>query len=86
MPKWNLRDILGTCLGNSPSHAENAALILNPSTGHVSPQYNLAFDDDFTTVKRVRSGTVPQNWQDIFSKSSESSTSEDCNLSQKWFR
>ena len=35
----------------SPSHAKSVALVLNPRTGLVSPQFHIRFDDDFDMVK-----------------------------------
>ena len=49
-PKWKQRARLGIYLGPSPSHARTVALILNPRTGHVSPQFHMKFDDFFETV------------------------------------
>ena len=46
-PKWDPRTRLGIYVGRSPYHAGSVALVLNPRTGHVSPQYHLVFDDDF---------------------------------------
>ena len=34
----------------SPNQARSVALILNPTTGLVSPQYHIKFDDTFETV------------------------------------
>jgi hypothetical protein len=31
-------------------------------TGHISPQFHVVYDDDFTTVPYVRSATVPPHW------------------------
>ena len=50
VPKWKQRARLGIYLGPSPSHACAEALILNPHTGHVSPQFHVKFDDFFETV------------------------------------
>ena len=50
LPKWKQRARLGIYLGPSPSHARTVALILNPRTGHVSPQFHVKFDDFFETV------------------------------------
>ena len=33
-----------------PNHARSIALVLNPRTGHVSPQFHVKFDDFFKTV------------------------------------
>ena len=45
LPKWSSRSRLGVYLGASPNHARSVALILNPRTGHVSPQFHVKFDD-----------------------------------------
>ena len=37
LPKWEPRSRIGIYLGRSPAHAGNVALVLNPSSGHVSP-------------------------------------------------
>ena len=50
-PKWEPRSNICVYLGHSPFHAGSVALVYNPSTGHVSPQYHVVFDDDFTTHK-----------------------------------
>ena len=51
LPKWSSRSGLGVYLGASPSHARSVTLILNPRTGHVSPQFHVKFDDYFETIK-----------------------------------
>ena len=50
-PKWKERARLGVHLGPSPNHARSVALVLNPRTGHVSPQFHIKFDDFFETVQ-----------------------------------
>ena len=50
-PKWKERARLGVHLGPSPNHARSVALVLNPRTGHVSPQFHVKFDDFFETVQ-----------------------------------
>ncbi len=52
LPKWESCTLIGIYAGRSPSHASNIALILNPKIGHVSPQFHVVFDDDFTTVQK----------------------------------
>jgi hypothetical protein len=49
--KWKPRSKLGIYLGASPRHARNIALVLNPTTGLVSPQFHCKFDELFATVK-----------------------------------
>ena len=41
---------MGVYLGVSPNHACSIALVLNPNTGHVSPQFHTKHDDFFETV------------------------------------
>ena len=85
VPKWEPRARLGIYLGRSPAHAGNVALVLNPKTGLVSPQYHVVFDDDFTTVPHLRKGTVPPNWAKLVEGSREKTTSEFYDLSKTWF-
>ena len=50
IPKWNHRAHMGMFLGFSHEHSSLVPLVLNLSTGHVSPQYHVIFDDNFETV------------------------------------
>ena len=63
LPKWEPRARMGIYVGRSPAHASNVALILNPRTGHVSPQFHVVYDDDFITVPYLRTGKVPPHWE-----------------------
>ena len=49
--KWKERSRLGVYLGPSPNHARYIALVFNPRTGHMSPQFHFKFDDFFETVQ-----------------------------------
>ena len=49
--KWKPRARLGIYLGRSPRHSRNVHLVLSTSTGLVSPQFHVEFDDLFTTVQ-----------------------------------
>jgi hypothetical protein len=62
IPWWEPRSRVGVYLGHSPHHANNVALILNLSTGHVSPQYHVVYDDTFSTVASIRVDRIPSNW------------------------
>ena len=46
-PKWEPRSRIGVYLGHLPFPAGNVALVWNSSTGRVSPQYHVVFDDEF---------------------------------------
>ena len=71
VPKWEPRARMGIYVGRSPAHASNVGLILNPRTGHVSPQFHVVYDDNFTTVPYLRTGTVPPHWADLVRESSD---------------
>ena len=75
---------MGVYLGHSPRHASNVALVLNITTGHVSPQYHLIFDDDFSTVGSMRIGKVPTNWDRLVEKQRELATTEQFTLQEEW--
>ena len=69
VPKWEPRAKLGIYLGRLLAHASNVALVLNPNTGFVSPQFHVVFNDDFTTVSHLQKGTVPPNWDTLVTNS-----------------
>jgi hypothetical protein len=62
VPTWEPCAQISIYVGCSPSHASNVALVLNPRTGHISPQFHVVYDDDFTTVQYLCTGTVPPHW------------------------
>jgi hypothetical protein len=64
-PKWELRSNICVYLGYSPFHAGSVALVYKPSTGHVSPQYHVVFDNDFTMVPCMEARTIPPHWSDL---------------------
>ena len=64
IPKWMPRARLGIYLGFSTNHARNVALVLNPTTGLVSPQYHVRFDDLFETTRNPRNNAIDlATWQ-----------------------
>jgi len=71
-------------LGHSPFHAGSVALVFNPRTGRVSPQYHVVFDDTFSTVPYMDAGTEPPHWHDLLKYSSEKATDEDFDLAKEW--
>ena len=50
LPRWSARSIRMMHMGMSPTHATSVPLLLNPSTGYITAQFNVVFDDWFTTV------------------------------------
>lgn len=85
VPKWEPRARVGIYMGHSPSHAGSVALVLNPTTGHISPQFHVVFDDTFSTVPYMREGTVPPHWAELVRNSTEMATDKDFDLSRLWF-
>jgi hypothetical protein len=83
-PKWEPRSRMGVYLGHSPFHAGSVALVFNPKTVRVSPQYHVIFDDDFTTVPYMERGKVPPNWEELSCLSTKSATDESVDLALKW--
>jgi hypothetical protein len=55
VPKWQPRARRGQFLGYIPEHYSSIGLILNTTTGNISPQYHVVHDDYFTTVPGVDS-------------------------------
>jgi hypothetical protein len=84
IPRWEPCSRVGVYLGHLPHDANNMALIRNLSTGHVSPQYHVVYDDQFTTVNSIRVGTVPSNWETLFTNNCELIMEENFTLSPEW--
>jgi hypothetical protein len=83
-PKWDPCSRLGIYAGHSPSHAGSVALVLNPRTGHVSPQVHMVFDNTFSTVPYMEKCKVPPNCADLVKKSTAKVTAEDYDLAKMW--
>jgi len=61
---WEERTRIGLYLGQSPNHARSVGLILNITTGLVSPQFHIKWDDGFQTVRPSLGGRSPASqWQ-----------------------
>lgn len=69
IPKWKPRSRMGVYLGHSPDHATTVPLVLNTTTGLVSPQFHMVFDDCFTTTKSLQTDQLPKNWPALFKHS-----------------
>jgi len=66
IPKWSPMARLGLNLGPSWTHARNVTLVLNLSTGLVSPQYHVAYDDIFETTRLGRPDVdITSIWQQL---------------------
>eukprot|EP00957_Ditylum_brightwellii_P152976 11644060-Ditylum_brightwellii.AAC.1 len=67
-------------LGHTEECSGNVALVLNLQTGHVIPQYHVAFDDNFLTVLYLQLPETPNNWADLVAKHTEKATDQAFNL------
>ncbi|GFH44538.1 hypothetical protein CTEN210_01012 [Chaetoceros tenuissimus] len=64
LPRWNTRCKLGINLGNSPRHAGNVYLVLDPVTGLTSPQFHCSFDNFFESVSDANANFINiDEWQ-----------------------
>ena len=84
IPKWDSRVRIGAYIGRSPRHAGNVAMILNPTTGHVSPQFHVVFDDSFSTIDALTNGYKPENWEVLYETNTEFVGAEAFKLAQEW--
>ena len=72
LPKWNRRSQLGQFLGYSDVHSSLVANIRHLTTGYVSPQYHVVYDDLFQTVFSTGpTDVVDAICKELFSKSCE---------------
>ena len=75
---------VGAYVGRSPICAGNVSFILNISTGHVSLQFHVVFDETFSTVPSLKNRSVPASWKFICKNNRELATYEDFNLADLW--
>ena len=67
--KWAPRTRTGVFLGHSSQHSSTVALILNPSTDRISPQYHCLFDDAFITLQSDSESTNVAHWEGAYKDS-----------------
>ena len=65
-PKWDPRSERGVYLGLSPEHTSNVSLIFNIKTRHVSPQFHVVYDNDFTSITSGHTQPWPQLFKNLF--------------------
>jgi hypothetical protein len=66
IPKWAPRSRRAQYLGVSPLQASTVGLVRNLSTGRLSPQFHLVFDDWFETI-HSHSDKPPPIWDGLLS-------------------
>ena len=72
IPKWLPRSRRSIYMGTSAQHASSVPLCLNTSTGAITPQFHVVFDDWFATVSAT-SEDIPDftsdEWRKMFGES-----------------
>jgi hypothetical protein len=76
-PRWKPRSRVGVYLGFSPEHASSVPLVLSTTTGLVSPQFHVVFDDYFTTTNCLKTNILPYNWSTLLNTSSSKFVDDD---------
>ena len=61
------------------------ALLLNPETGHVSPELHVLFDEKISTFPFMMEGTITPNWTDIMHQGSQRGALENIGFKDTWF-
>ena len=84
VPKWEPRSRLGIYLGFSPCHSRDVALVMSPTTGNISPQYHVVFDDEFSTLPFLRQQRQPPHWSTLVNQSRYLATDRNFELSNTW--
>ena len=84
IPKWDSRVRIGIYVGKSPFHAGSVSLIMDTTTGLISPQYHCVYDDSFTSVDDIRAGRQPPNWNDLARHSTSFTSQADFIKASKW--
>ena len=73
LPRWMPHSHHGVYMGMSPLHSSSVPLVLNPSTGSITPQFHVVFDDWFGSVA-VSPDDLPDfnsdEWTKMFGDSS----------------
>ena len=72
-------------LVHSPFNVGSVALVQNPKTGHVSPQFHVGFDDELPTVTIMREVINPPNWTDPVQHISQNGALKYIDLKDIWF-
>ena len=66
LPRWQPRSRRGIFVGFSNDHSSDVPLVLNLTTGSISPQYHVVFDDEFSTVPSIDVNEDPPTfWNDL---------------------
>jgi hypothetical protein len=78
LPKWTMRSRQGVYLGISPVHASTVGRILNITTGAITPQYHVMYDEYYTTVNGYASDAIfdSELWTTLLSRDGLENTAD----------
>ena len=80
IPRWQPRSDRHMYIGTSRYHASTVPLILNSTTGYISPQFHVVFDDWFATIGASKDD-IPDftsaEWSKMFGSSTYQYTFDD---------
>ena len=80
IPRWENRSVRGMHMGVSEKHAGDVPLVLNTETGKMTPQWNIIFDDWFSTIT-MKEEDLPDfyspEWSETFDTKTYSILNED---------
>ena len=66
IPRWEPRSKRGIFCGLSTLHSSEVPQVLNLTTGSITTQFHVVFDDLFTTVPSIeRENEPPSHWEDL---------------------
>ena len=66
IPRWEPRSKRGVFCGLSTIHSSEVPQVLNLTTGSITTQFHVVFDDLFTTVPSIgREEEPPSHWADL---------------------
>ena len=72
IPRWEPRSKLGLFCGLSTVHSSEVPLVLNLTTGSITTQFHVVFDDMFTTGTSIaREDQPPSHWNDLCLENTE---------------
>jgi hypothetical protein len=78
IPKWDPCACLGLFLGFSDLHSSQVPMVLNVTTGKVSPQFHVIFDNKFSTVHSLPiDQPLTKQWSQLLQLGHESFTDLD---------
>jgi hypothetical protein len=70
LPRWKAWSWIGVYVGQSLVHVGNVPVVYNPVTTHISPQFHVVYDEQFTSISRPISIMSDQFFKSLYDKAS----------------